>query len=131
MAKDEAIKYAINQIPQILPLEEKDVRELVNQVLTQNGEHNSEGIAQSFLDILGHDDMSFEFVFMFNEKLNSVPVLTRDPNPKIEPVQESATLKNPQKVRNNVKEDKSHVPVNKGSKKPITAGTLVLSLIHI
>ena len=79
MAKDEAIDYAINQIPQILPLEEKDVRELVNQVLTQNGEHNSEGIAQSFLDILGHDDMSFEFVFMFNEKLNSVPVLTRNP----------------------------------------------------
>lgn len=130
MAKDEAIKYAINQIPQILPLEEKDVRELVNQVLTQNGEHNSEGIAQSFLDILGHDDMSFEFVFMFNEKLNSVPVLTRDPNPKIEPVQESATLKNPQKVRNNVKEDKSHVPVNKGSKKPITAGTLVSSKLN-
>ncbi|CCD23545.1 Rqt4p NDAI_0B05120 [Naumovozyma dairenensis CBS 421] len=68
MTRADAIQFAITQIPEILPLEQDDVKKLCEQVLTSN--KTPETIAQGFLDILGHEDLSFEFVIKFNELLS-------------------------------------------------------------
>lgn len=66
MTRSQAIRYALEAIPSILPLEETDVRNLCDQVLKGNG-LNSENVAQGFLEVLGHSDLAFEFVIRFNE----------------------------------------------------------------
>ena len=68
---DQAIQYAIEQIPQIIPLEEQDVRSLCQRVL--KGSRDPETIANEFLNILGHSDATFEFIFRFNELLSKEP----------------------------------------------------------
>ena len=68
---EQAIQYAIEQIPQIIPLEEQDVRSLCQRVL--KGSRDPETIANEFLNILGHSDATFEFIFRFNELLSKEP----------------------------------------------------------
>ena len=69
MAKEQAIEYAITKIPDILPLEKSQVVALCEQILkTEN--KNADTIAEAFLDILGHSDLSFEFVIGFNSLLS-------------------------------------------------------------
>ncbi|QLQ78540.1 hypothetical protein HG537_0A07870 [Torulaspora globosa] len=68
MTKLQAIQYAVGAIPQILPLEENEVKDLCEQVL-QDKDLNSENIAEGFLEILGQSDLAFEFVIKFNEIL--------------------------------------------------------------
>lgn len=78
MTKEDAIAYAIKQIPQILPLEEDDVITLVTQILdTSSG---PEAIAEGFMNILGQDDMTFEFIFHFNELLEREPTKIESKN---------------------------------------------------
>ncbi|CCC68861.1 hypothetical protein NCAS_0B07770 [Naumovozyma castellii] len=67
MTKTQAIQYALTKVPEILPLEQDDVKQLCENIISSS--HNPEAIAQGFLDILGHDDLSFEFVMKFNELL--------------------------------------------------------------
>lgn len=69
MTRKQAIDYAIKQVPQILPLEESDVKALCEQVLSTSSD-DPEQIASKFLEFLGHEDLSFEFVMKFNELLN-------------------------------------------------------------
>lgn len=69
MTRQEAIDYATKKVPQILPLEESDVKALCEQVLSTSS-NNPEQIASKFLEFLGHEDLSFEFVMRFNELLN-------------------------------------------------------------
>lgn len=69
MTRKQAIDYAIKQVPQILPLEESDVKALCEQVLSTSSD-DPEQIASKFLELLGHEDLSFEFVMKFNELLN-------------------------------------------------------------
>ncbi|CCE64591.1 hypothetical protein TPHA_0I00850 [Tetrapisispora phaffii CBS 4417] len=68
MTKTQAINFAIKKIPQIIPLEEEDVRNLSEQIL-QSANESPEAIAEGFLNILGHEDLSFEFVIEFNNLL--------------------------------------------------------------
>lgn len=92
MTKSQAVQYAVRAIPEILPLEENDVKNLCDQVLQSSGS-NSEGIAQGFLDILGHSDLAFEFVIQFNELLaqeEKVKPKLQDPKPN-EPVKKPAS----------------------------------------
>ncbi|SMN19298.1 similar to Saccharomyces cerevisiae YKR023W Putative protein of unknown function [Maudiozyma saulgeensis] len=67
MTKTEALDYAIETIPQILPLEKQDVVDLCNQIITTN--ETPDSIAQGFMNILGQEEMVFDFVFKFNELL--------------------------------------------------------------
>ncbi|CAI4034781.1 hypothetical protein SMKI_11G2310 [Saccharomyces mikatae IFO 1815] len=69
MTRQQAIDYAVKKVPQILPLEESDVKALCEQVLSTSSS-NPEQIASKFLEFLGHEDLSFEFVMMFNELLD-------------------------------------------------------------
>ncbi|CAI4045131.1 Rqt4p SKDI_11G2340 [Saccharomyces kudriavzevii IFO 1802] len=71
MARQQAIDYATKQVPQILPLEESDVKALCEQVLSTSSD-NPEQIASKFLEFLGHEDLSFEFVMRFNELLTQL-----------------------------------------------------------
>lgn len=107
MTRSQAIDYAVQRVPQILPLEEGDVRNLCDQVLKGNGS-NPESIAQGFLDILGHDDGAFEFVMEFNEILardqvkapREVPKAQASPErkltPAVEPAKHVKQVKHPQ-----------------------------------
>lgn len=70
MTRSQAVQYALEKVPEILPLEESDVRSLCDQVLKAGGS-NPESVAERFLEILGHDDKSFEFVLAFNDLLTS------------------------------------------------------------
>lgn len=67
-SRKEAIDYALKKIPEILPLEEQEIRDLCNQILNNNDSPDS--IAEAFFNILGQEDLSFEFVFGFNDLLN-------------------------------------------------------------
>ena len=79
MTKNQAISFAIKKIQQIIPLEEDDVKNLCENILSSsNG--NSEKIAESFLNILGHEDLSFEFVIEFNSLLEGAEKINKDVN---------------------------------------------------
>ncbi|CAB4254583.1 similar to Saccharomyces cerevisiae YKR023W Putative protein of unknown function [Maudiozyma barnettii] len=67
MTKVEALNYAVETIPQILPLEKQDVIDLCNQIITTNKTPDS--IAEGFMNILGQEEMVFDFIFKFNELL--------------------------------------------------------------
>ena len=67
MTKATAIEYAVTKIPEILPLEEQDVKDLCNQILNANTTPDT--IADGFMNILGQDEIVFEFIFRFNELL--------------------------------------------------------------
>lgn len=67
-ARKDAISFAVKRIPEILPLEEKEIEDLCNQILDSN--HSPDAIADAFFNILGQEDLSFEFVLGFNEILN-------------------------------------------------------------
>lgn len=67
-SRKEAIGYAVKKIPDILPLEEQEIKDLCNQILDNNNSPDS--IAEAFFNILGQEDLSFEFVFGFNDLLN-------------------------------------------------------------
>lgn len=86
MTRPQAIQYAVETIPEILPLEESDVRSLCDQVLKAGGS-NLESVAERFLEILGHDDKSFEFVIAFNDLLASPGVSKEQSQPgkKLQP----------------------------------------------
>lgn len=79
MTKLQAVEFATVKIPDILPLEESEVRALCEQVLNSS-KGNPDGIAEGFLDILGHSDLSFEFVIGFNSLLS-----VKEEKPKAEP----------------------------------------------
>lgn len=68
MTIQEAVNYAVNEIPNILPLDEAQIRDLCEQTVKQSN-NDPELIAQSFFDILGQDDSSVHFIFEFNERL--------------------------------------------------------------
>ncbi|CAR28341.1 ZYRO0F01782p [Zygosaccharomyces rouxii] len=89
MTKLQAVEYAVIKIPDILPLQESEVRALCDQLLTSsNG--NPDRIAEGFLDILGHSDLSFDFVIGFNNLLSAEeqkPAV--ESQPKIPPPKES------------------------------------------
>lgn len=67
-SREEAIDYAVKKIPEILPLEEQEIKDLCNQILDHN--RSPDAIAEAFFNILGQEDLSFEFVFGFNDLLN-------------------------------------------------------------
>lgn len=92
MTKLQAIEFAAVKIPDILPLEESEVRALCDQVLkSSNG--NPDRVAEGFLDILGHSDLSFDFVIGFNSLL---AVEEQKPKVKVQPkVAPSKELKEP------------------------------------
>lgn len=71
MNKEKAIEYALDKIPEILPLDSQDVMDLCNDILKNN--QNLETIADAFLSILGQDDLTFQFISGFNAILNSKP----------------------------------------------------------
>ncbi|CDO96048.1 unnamed protein product [Kluyveromyces dobzhanskii CBS 2104] len=68
MTKQDAIEYATKELPNILPLDSDQVKELCEQTIKE-GKNNAEGIAQLFFDLLGQDDSSVHFIFEFNERL--------------------------------------------------------------
>lgn len=113
MTKSQAIQYALKKVPQILPLEEDDVKNLCEQVLKASGS-NSESIAQGFLEFLGHDDLAFKFVIGFNDIFSqeeAKPQVT--PHPRVE--QKKVSSVEPIKE---VKQEKKlqHVPQEKPKK---------------
>lgn len=67
MTKQEAIEFALIQIPNILPLEKDQIKELCEQTIKQ-ANNDPEKIATAFMDILGQDSISISFIFEFNEK---------------------------------------------------------------
>lgn len=67
MTKSEALDYAVEAIPQILPLAKQDVIDLCNQIISTNNTPDS--IADGFMNILGQEELVFEFIFKFNELL--------------------------------------------------------------
>lgn len=67
MTKNEALDYAVETIPQILPLAKEDVIDLCNQIISSNDTPDS--IADGFMNILGQEELVFEFIFKFNELL--------------------------------------------------------------
>ncbi|KAL3235964.1 Rqt4p RNJ42_01856 [Nakaseomyces bracarensis] len=68
MTRKEAIEYAIKEIPSILPLEAEDIKTLCVQVLSSSSD-SPDKIAESFMEILGHEELVFDFVIKFNELL--------------------------------------------------------------
>lgn len=89
MTKSQAIDYAVTKIPEILPLEEQDVRDLCNQILSSNTTPDT--IAEGFMNILGQDEIVFEFIFKFNE------ILSENGSGKSEP-QAFSPVPNPVKI---------------------------------
>lgn len=70
MTKEEAIEHATLVIPDILPLDKTSIIQLCEQTLKQC--HNDLNlISESFLGILGDDDISLEFISKFNELISS------------------------------------------------------------
>lgn len=108
MTRAQAIEYAVKKVPEILPLEESDVKALCEQILKTGGS-NSDLIAQGFLDILGHDDAPFEFVIKFNQLL-----VANQPNkveaPKKEEGERVPSTKTVSSKPSNLKEKKSSLP---------------------
>ncbi|GAV54752.1 hypothetical protein ZYGR_0AS00740 [Zygosaccharomyces rouxii] len=91
MTKLKAVEYAVVKIPDILPLEESEVRTLCDQVLkSSNG--NLDRIAEGFLDILGHSDLSFDFVIGFNNLLS-----VEEQKPEVEVQPKVSPAKEPKK----------------------------------
>lgn len=68
-SRKEAIVFAVKRIPEILPLEEQEIKDLCNQILDNN--HDPDAIAEAFFNILGQEDLSFQFVLEFNDILNN------------------------------------------------------------
>lgn len=81
MTKQQATEYAVIKIPDILPLEESEVRVLCDQIL-KSSNYNPDRIAEGFLDILGHSDLSFDFVIGFNGLLSLEEQKPQLPPPK-------------------------------------------------
>ncbi|SSD59749.1 uncharacterized protein SCODWIG_01510 [Saccharomycodes ludwigii] len=101
MTKKEAIAYAVEEIPQILPYLEKDnVIDLCNQILAKNTDHDT--IANAFVDILGASDASFSFIFEFNKKLNQIESSS----------QNKEVLLNPNSTNLSMDKNNSHSQVN-------------------
>ncbi|CAG98413.1 Rqt4p [Kluyveromyces lactis] len=71
MTKEDAIEYAIKELPNILPLDTEQIKDLCEQTIKEG--NNPEQIAQSFFDLLGQDDSSVHFIFEFNERLMELP----------------------------------------------------------
>lgn len=69
-SRKEAIALAVKKIPEILPLEEQEIRDLCNQILDNN--HSPDSIAEAFFSILGQEDLSFQFVVELNDILNNI-----------------------------------------------------------
>ncbi|EDO15465.1 hypothetical protein Kpol_463p15 [Vanderwaltozyma polyspora DSM 70294] len=69
MTRKDAIAYAVKAIPEILPLEEQDVKNLCDQILNTSN-NDFELIANEFLSMLGHEDLAFAFVVEFNRLLS-------------------------------------------------------------
>lgn len=68
MTKTAAIQYALKEIPNIIPLEEQEIKDLCNQIINTN--KTADTIADAFMNILGQEEFTFEFIFKFNELLN-------------------------------------------------------------
>lgn len=68
--RNEAIDFAIKKIPEILPLDKQEIKDLCNQILDNN--HNPDSIADAFFNILGQEDLPFQFVLEFNDILNNI-----------------------------------------------------------
>lgn len=71
MTKEDAIEYAIKELPNILPLDTEQIKDLCEQTIKEG--NNPEQIAQSLFDLLGQDDSSVHFIFEFNERLMELP----------------------------------------------------------
>lgn len=72
MTKEQAIEYAVQELPNILPLDSDQIKDLCEQTIKENG-GDSERIAQALFEILGQDDLSVHFIFEFNERLMEPP----------------------------------------------------------
>ncbi|AMD19353.1 HBR452Cp [Eremothecium sinecaudum] len=81
MTKEQAIEFALRNVPDILPLDSSSIKDMCNNILSQAGE-NTELIAQEFLNILGHSDLSFDFIFKFNELLSQAAAVASSANVK-------------------------------------------------
>ncbi|SCU78783.1 LAME_0A05798g1_1 [Lachancea meyersii CBS 8951] len=68
MGKTQAIEFGIKRIPVIIPLDEESARQLCEQILTTHA-NEPDKVAEKFLEILGPEDESLNFVLQFNEKL--------------------------------------------------------------
>ncbi|CAI1552337.1 hypothetical protein SEUBUCD646_0K02430 [Saccharomyces eubayanus] len=110
MTRQQAIDYATKQIPQILPLEESDVRALCEQVLSTSSD-NPEQIASKFLEFLGHEDLSFEFVMRFNEMLaqSNKKVVKNTKNAQVEQTREAPSASNI-KPKQHISPDSINIP---------------------
>ncbi|SCU83186.1 LADA_0C10044g1_1 [Lachancea dasiensis] len=69
MGRSLAIALGVKQIPNIIPVDRDSAKQLCEQVLQSHGEE-PEKIAEKFLEILGSEDISLNFVLQFNEQLN-------------------------------------------------------------
>ncbi|CAR22426.1 Rqt4p [Lachancea thermotolerans CBS 6340] len=69
MGKSSAISFAVREIPHIIPIDEESARQLCEQILSEYGE-DPQAIAEKFMDILGPEDASLNFVLQFTEKLS-------------------------------------------------------------
>ncbi|SCV03354.1 LAMI_0H07492g1_1 [Lachancea mirantina] len=69
MGVREALEFAEESIPLIIPLQKDEVRQLCEEILANSGE-NPDLIAGKLIDILGHEESSLIFALQFNEKLN-------------------------------------------------------------
>lgn len=121
MTKSEAIDYAVKQIPQIVPLEEEDVRNLCLQVLGTGDQvtQSMETISEKFLDFLGQSDMAFDFVIEFYR------ILSQEDKPAQEKPNKSAskTVTSPETKRDEHKSP-AKKPTTKETPKVSTGYTL-------
>ncbi|CUS20739.1 LAQU0S01e13586g1_1 [Lachancea quebecensis] len=69
MGKESAISFAVKEIPHIIPIDEESTRQLCKQILSEFGK-DPQAIAEKFMDILGPEDASLNFVLQFTEKLS-------------------------------------------------------------
>lgn len=118
MTREAAVEYAIKEIPNILPLETDDIKALCNQVLTDKS-NSPDQIAESFMEILGHEELVFDFVIKFNELLSEKPktdnVKPLAPKEIKKSLSDNSTQKEPINIQNNLKTTNDVRQINQNS----------------